>query len=48
MYALTSESGNAWTASVPNVAAEILALAAGIRHNHLTGQPGRAFAAYGR
>jgi hypothetical protein len=26
----------------------ILALAAGIWHNHLTGQPGRAFAAYGR
>jgi hypothetical protein len=26
----------------------LLALAAGIWHNHLTGQPGRAFAAYGR
>jgi len=30
------------------IAIRILALAAGIWHNHLTGQPARAFAAYGR
>jgi hypothetical protein len=30
------------------IAIRLLALAAGIWHNHLTGQPGRAFAAYGR
>jgi hypothetical protein len=30
------------------IALRLLALAAGIWHNHLTGQPGRAFAAYGR
>jgi hypothetical protein len=30
------------------IALRLLALAAGIWHNHLTGQPARAFAAYGR
>lgn len=30
------------------VALRLLALAAGVWHNHLTGQPARAFAAYGR
>jgi hypothetical protein len=30
------------------IAIRLLALAAGIWHNHLTSQPGRAFAAYGR
>ena len=30
------------------IALRLLALAAGIWHNHQTGQPGRAFAAYGR
>lgn len=38
--------------TLPGLAARIglrlLALAAGIWHNHQTGQPGRAFAAYGR
>ena len=30
------------------IALRLLALAAGINHNHRTGQPARAFAAYGR
>jgi hypothetical protein len=30
------------------IALRLLALAAGINHNHHTGQPARAFAAYGR
>ena len=31
-----------------HIGLRLLALAAGIWHNHLTGQPARAFAAYGR
>jgi hypothetical protein len=36
------------TGLATRVALRLLALAAGIWHNHLTGQPARAFAAYGR
>jgi hypothetical protein len=36
------------TGLAARIALRLLALAAGIWHNHLTGQPGRAFAAYGR
>jgi hypothetical protein len=36
------------TGLAARIATRLLALAAGIWHNHLTGQPGRALAAYGR
>ena len=46
--ALERHGGRTLTGVCVRVALRLLALAAGIWHNHLTHQPARAFAAYGR
>jgi hypothetical protein len=46
--ALERHGARTITGLATRIALRLLALAAGIWHNHLTGQPARAFAAYGR